>query len=56
MGTLSEPVKIEGKCPKCGDDSQHTYQIWTSYDEAFEDEKHKCGACNFIWWIDGIDS
>ncbi len=54
-GELQGAQKTDDKCRKCGA-QQVTYRVWESSDGAYEDYKYTCGACGFVWWIDGIDS
>ena len=42
-------------CPKC-DGGPVTYEIWESSCGGYEDEKYTCGACRYVWWVEGPDS
>lgn len=44
------------QCPKCERYGYVSHEIVTSSDEAYDDLRLECAACNHVWWIDGIDS
>lgn len=48
--------KAKGPCPNCGVEGQHFVKEWESSCGGYVDFKFRCGACNKIHWVDGIDS
>jgi len=40
-------------CKKCG--SPHIWVQTAEDDEEHEDYHYRCEACNYTWWVDGID-
>jgi hypothetical protein len=43
------------KCRKC-DAVEATCEEWESSCGGYEDYRYTCGACGYVWWVDGIDS
>lgn len=54
-GKLAEARPCRGECPKCCE-RKCTMQTWESSCGGYEDEKHTCGACGHVWWVEGPDS
>lgn len=42
-------------CRFCNSPHVH-YRVWESHDGGYEDYQYKCGECQRVWWVDGIDS
>ena len=51
-----QPCREGAACPKCKQINCVTYQEWDSSCGGYTDYKYTCGACGYIWWVDGIDS
>lgn len=55
-GVLSGALPTVGiHCGRCGL-SNVLVQQWHSNDGGYVDEKFTCGGCQYVWWVDGIDS
>ena len=54
-GTLRERKPTICPCRKCAK-KEVTFQIWDSSCGGYEDVKLTCGACGYVWWVDGPDS
>jgi transposase-like protein len=54
-GSFSGWEKTKRNCPRC-EKQEVFYRVWESDCGGFEDEKYKCKACGYYWWVDGPDS
>lgn len=43
------------KCRECGSDDVW-FRNWESADQAHEDTRYECRACNRVWWVEGMDA
>ena len=54
-GQFSKPEVSICLCRKCNSKNV-TCQEWESSCGGYEDYKYTCNDCNYVWWVDGIDS
>ncbi len=52
---LSEPLQCNRPCPRCRS-RKCVYEIKESSCGGYDDEKYRCKKCDYVWWVDGIDS
>lgn len=54
-GNFDQEKLIDYPCNKCKN-PKVIENKWDSSCGGYEDYKYTCPKCNYIWWVDGIDS
>lgn len=54
-GRFGARVNVSIPCRRCGE-KVVTTEVWTSSCGGYKDAKYTCGACGFVWWVDGPDA